>query len=102
GGRCDPWGGGRRHLLSIRIDLVPTYVSRRPGDLCGGESTPVAVVLALCAQVALVQLWLGEQGVEQIYGLQPHHLLVCDALELDPSLYKFPPPHKNTNTIQTP
>ena len=41
GGPPNPCGGGWRHLLSIRFDLVPTSISRGSGDLCGGESTPI-------------------------------------------------------------
>ena len=41
-------------------------------------------MLALFAQVALVQLWLSDHEVTQVYGLQPHHLLICDALGLEP------------------
>jgi hypothetical protein len=44
--------------------------------------------LALFAPVALVQLLIGDQEVEQVYGIQPHHLLLCDALGLDYSWYK--------------
>ena len=58
-------------------------------------ATPTAaVVLALFAQVALVQLRLGDQEGEQLYGVQPYHLLVCDALGLDHSWYEMPSAHK--------
>ena len=49
-----------------------------------------AVVLALFAQVALVPVWIDEQEVQQVYGLQPHHRLVCQALGLDSSWYAVP------------
>jgi hypothetical protein len=48
------------------------------------------VVLALFAPVALVQFQRGDQEGEQIYGVQPHHLLCCDALGLDHSWYEAP------------
>jgi hypothetical protein len=54
-----------------------------------------AVVLALFAQVALVQLWIDEQEVKQVYGLQPHHRLVCQALDLDASWYAVPVAQKS-------
>jgi hypothetical protein len=54
-------------------------------------ATPTAaVVLALFAQVALIQFAVEDQQVEQMYGVHPHHLLVCDALELDSSGQTWP------------
>lgn len=65
-------------------------------------ATPtVAVVLALFAQVALLQLAIDDQQVEQIYGVQCHHLLLCDALGLDHSWYEEPSAQKNGRGIQT-
>ena len=79
-----------------------THDQQLPGNK-GLTATPTAaVVLALFAQVALVQLWIDEQEVEQIYGVQPHHLLVCDALGLDSSWYAVPSAQKNGRDIQTP
>jgi len=61
-----------------------------------------AVVLALFAQVALVQFWIGEDEVVQMYGVQPHHLLICDALGLDHAWYEVPSAQKTGKDIQTP
>ena len=73
-----------------------------PGNK-GATATPTAaVVLALFAHVALVQLLIGDQEVEQMYGIQPHHLLLCDALGLDDSWYNVPSVQKNGGCIQTP
>jgi len=73
-----------------------------PGNK-GLTATPTAaVVLALFAQVALVQLWIDEQEVVQLSGVQPHHLLVCDALGLDSSCYAVPSARKYGRDIQTP
>ena len=59
-----------------------THDQQIPGNK-GMTATPTAaVVLALFAQVALVQLWIDDQEVTQIYGVQPYHLVLCDALEL--------------------
>jgi transposase len=61
-----------------------------PGNK-GMTATPTAaVVLALFAQVALIQLGVDDQQITQMYGVQPHHLLLCAALELDPSWYALP------------
>ena len=35
-------------------------------------------------------------------GIQPHHLLCCDALGLDRSWYEAPSAHKSARGIQTP
>jgi len=58
--------------------------------------------LALFAPVALVQLWIDDQEVAQFSGVQPYHLLVCDALGLDFSWYAVPSEQKNDRDIQTP
>ena len=79
-----------------------THDQQLPGNK-GLTATPTAaVVLALFAQVALVQLWIDEQEVAQLSGVQPHHLLVCDALGLDSSWYAVPSAQKNGRDIQTP
>ncbi len=85
----------------VRLYLL-THDQQIPGNK-GATATPTAaVVLALFAQVALVQLWIGDQEVEQIYGIQPHHLLLCDALDLDYSWYEVSSAQKNVRCIQTP
>ena len=77
-----------------------THDQQLPGNK-GMTATPTAaVVLALFAQVALVQLWMDEQEVEQVYGVQPHHLLICDALGLDSSWYAMPSAQKNGRDIR--
>src|SRR4029453_19182955 len=79
-----------------------THDQQLPGNK-GLTATPTAaVVLALFAQVALVQLWVDEQEVAQLSGVQPYHLLVCDALGLDASLYAVPSAQKNGRDIQPP
>jgi len=73
-----------------------------PGNK-GATATPTAaVVLALCAQVAWVQCWLGEHEVVQVYGVQPHHLLICEALGLDHAWYEAPSAHKTDQFSQAP
>ena len=79
-----------------------THAQQVPGNK-GATATPTAaVVLALFAQVALVQLMLDDQEVEQVYGVQPHHLLCCDALGLDYSWYEARSAQKNGRFTQTP
>jgi transposase len=73
-----------------------------PGNK-GATATPTAaVVLALFAQVALVQFLLGDHEVVQMYGVQPHHLLICDALGLDHACYAVPSAHKTDQFSQAP
>ena len=85
----------------VRLYLS-THDRQVPGNK-GATATPTAaVVLTLFAQVALVQFRIDEQDVEQIYGVQPHHLLCCDALGLDRSWYEAPSVQKNGRGIQTP
>ena len=79
-----------------------THDQQLPGNK-GLTSTPTtAVVLALFAQIALIQLWIDGQEVAQLSGVQPYHLLVCDALGLDPSWYAVPLAKKSGRDIQTP
>jgi hypothetical protein len=44
----------------------------------------------------LVQLMLGQTTVHHIYGVQPHHLMVCDALGLDRAWYAVPSNQENS------
>ena len=78
-----------------------THDQQIPGNK-GLTATPTAaVVLALFAPVALLQLEIGDQQVAQIYGVQPYHLLLCDALGLNYSWYEVPSAQKNSRGIQT-
>jgi hypothetical protein len=85
----------------VRLYLC-THAQQLPGNKGLTASPTAAVVLALFAQVALVQLWIDGQEVTQLSGVQPYHLLVCDALGLDPSWYEASLAHKNGRDIQTP
>lgn len=85
----------------VRLHLR-THDQQIPGNK-GATATPTAaVVLALFAQVALVKLLIDGQEVEEAYGIQPHHLLLCDALGLDSSWYEASSAHKNVRGVQTP
>jgi transposase len=79
-----------------------THDQQIPGNK-GMTATPTAaVVLALFAQVSMIQLGIADQQVEQMYGVQAHHLLLCDALGLDASWYEVPSAQKNGKGFQTP
>ena len=79
-----------------------THDQQVPGNKGLTAIPTAAVVLALFAQVALVQLRIEEQEVAQLSGIQPHHRLVCDALGLDASWYAVPSAQKNGRDSQTP
>jgi hypothetical protein len=91
------------NIIQRQVRLyLHTHNQQVPGNR-GPTATPTAaVVFALFAHIALVQCWIGDQEVEQVYGVQPHHLLLCDALDLDYSWYEAPSAHKNGRDIQTP
>jgi hypothetical protein len=75
-----PLERGVYSIIQRQVRLyLQTHDQRVPGNK-GATATPTAaVVLALFAQIVLVQLWIDEQEVAQLSGVQPHHLLVCDA-----------------------
>jgi transposase len=73
----------------VRLSLL-AHDQQLPGNKGATAIPTAAVVLALFAHVALIQLWIDEQEVKQMYGVQPHHLLVCDALGLDFAWYEVP------------
>jgi transposase len=79
-----------------------THDRQIPGNKGLTAIPTAAVVLALFAQVALVQFWIDEQEVAQISGVQPPHRLVCDALGLDASWYAVPLAQKTSRDVQTP
>jgi len=85
----------------VRLSLR-THDQQLPGNKGPTALPTAAVVLALFAQVALVQFWIGEHEVVQMYGLQPHHLLICDALGLDHAWYEVPSAHEIDQFSQTP
>jgi hypothetical protein len=67
-----------------------------PGNK-GLTTTPTAaVILALFTPVMLVQLQIDNTTVPHIYGLQPHHLIVCDALGVDRAWYASPSNQENS------
>ena len=85
----------------VRLSLR-TPAHQVPGNK-GETATPTAaVVFALFASVAIVPLQLGYREIQQVYGLQPHHLLICDALGLDYAWYEAPSTYKNGQGIHTP
>jgi hypothetical protein len=93
-------------VYSIIQRQVRLYLRTQDQQLPGNKgmtATPTAaVVLALFAQVALGQFWIGEHEVGQIAGVQPHHLLICDALGVDHAWYEAPSVPKIDQFNQSP
>lgn len=59
-----------------------------PGNK-GPTATPTAaVVFALFAPVMLVQFAVDNTITLQVHGLQDHHLIVCEAVGIDPAWYQ--------------
>src|SRR5262245_58201846 len=85
----------------VRLSLR-THEPQLPGNKAMIATPTAAVVLALFAQVALVQLWIDEHTVVQIAGVQPHHMLFCDAAGLDASWYTVSSAHKIDQFSQSP
>jgi transposase len=90
-------------LIQRQVSLyLCTHAQQVPRNK-GATATPTAAgVLSLFAPIALVQFLRSDQEIEQVYGVQPHHLLLCDALGLDDAWYEAPSAQKNGRCIQTP
>jgi hypothetical protein len=46
--------------------------------------------------VMLVQLRIDNTTAQHIYGVQPHHLLVCNAIGIDDAWYELPSNQENS------
>jgi transposase len=68
-----------------------THDRHVPGNKGETALPTAAVVLSLFAPVAVVQIQIGNAVVQQIYGVHPHHLMICEALGLDRAWYEAPP-----------
>ena len=79
-----------------------THGQRLTGNKGATAIPTAAVVLSLCAPVAMVQVQIGNPEVPQVYGGHSHHLMICDALGLDRVWYAAPPVHPNLERAHTP
>lgn len=105
---------GALAMLTVVGLLVYTLLQRQVrlylkscGQLLPGNKGPTAmptgaVILSLFAQVMMVQLEVDHTLGLQVYGLQQHHLMVCDALEIDRSWYELPTANQNPRDIIIP
>jgi transposase len=76
-------------VLQRQVRLyLHTHGQQLPGNK-GETATPTAaVVVSLCAPVAVVHWRLGNAEMRQLYGLNDSHLMVCEALGLDHTWYE--------------
>jgi transposase len=73
-----------------------------PGNKGPTSAPTAAVVFSLFAPVMRVQFVIDEQISSQVHGLQPHHLLICDAVGLDSTWYGVPAIQQNALSRTTP
>ena len=73
-----------------------------PGNK-GPTATPTAaVVFALFATVTLVQFAVESTISRQVHGIRDHHLLVCEAVGIDPAWYQGAATEQNSRPRTTP
>ena len=101
-------------MLTVLGLLVYTVIQRQvrlylrmhdqqvPGNKGETAMPTAAVVFALFSSVAFVQIQMRGQKAAHMYGVQPHHLLICDALGLNYAWYESPVAHKNGKRIHAP
>jgi transposase len=78
------------------------HAQQLPGNK-GPTATPTAaVVFALFAPVMLVQCVVENATSLQVHGLQDHHLLICEAVGIDPAWYQGGAPEQNSLPRTTP
>jgi transposase len=85
----------RQVRLSLRM-----YEQQLPGHKGMTAIPTAAVVLALFSPVALVQWWIDEHEGVHIAGVQPHHLLICDALGWTAHSMKRPQHTKSISSVR--
>ena len=87
--------------LQVRLYLH-AHDQQVPGNK-GLTATPTAaVVFALFAPVTLVQFAVGNTISRQVHGIQDHHLLVCEAVGIDPAWYHGVATEQNSRPRTTP
>src|SRR5215468_6395539 len=85
----------------VRLHLRD-HAQQVPGNK-GPTATPTAaVVFALFAPVTLVQFAVGTTISRQVHGIQDHHLLVCEAVGIDPAWYHGVATEQNSRPRTTP
>ena len=79
----------------VRLSLRD-HDRHRPGNK-GPTATPTAaVVFALFTPGMLVQCAVDAQHSRQVHGVQDYHLIVCDAVGIDPGWYQIAVSRQNS------
>jgi len=73
-----------------------------PGNKGPTAMPTAAVVFALFAPVTLVQFAVENTTSRQVSGIQDHHLLVCEAVGIDPAWYHGAATGQNARPRTTP
>jgi transposase len=85
----------------VRLYLC-AHAQHVPGNKDATATPTAAVVFTLFAPVMLVQFAVDEQISHQVHGLQPHHLLICEAVGLDATWYQGATTWQNSPPRTTP
>jgi transposase len=78
------------------------HAQQVPGNKGPTAMPTAAVVFALFAPVTLVQFAVGNTISRQVHGIQDHHLLVCEAVGIDPAWYLSVATEQNSRPRSTP
>ena len=73
-----------------------------PGNKGPTAAPTTAVEFTVFALVMLVQFVMDEPFSSQVHGLEPYHLLICDAVGLDSTWYGVPTLQQNSLSRTTP
>jgi transposase len=90
-------------LIQRQVRLyLHTHCQHIPGNKGPTALPTAAVVLSLFAQVMMVHIQVDNTEVLQVYRLQEHHGMICDALGVDRSWYGAPSTRQNHPITTTP
>lgn len=90
-------------LIQRQVRLSLQHHSQHvPGNKGATALPTAAVVLSLFVQVMMLQVEVDKKVSCHVYGLQDHHLMVCDALGIDRLWYASPPTGQNRRMSATP
>ena len=73
-----------------------------PGNKAPTATPTAAVVFALFPSVMLVQFAMDSTTSFQVHGVQDHHLIVCEAVGIDPAWYQGKATEQNSLPRATP
>jgi hypothetical protein len=90
-------------LLQRQVRLyLQSQQQQLPGNKGPTAAPTAAVVLSLFTQVMMIHIQVGNTEMFEVYGLQDHHGMVCDALGVDRSWYGTLSTQQNSPMSTTP